>query len=748
MDRLLLSYNSVVFLTAFLLGLVLTALIAGLKNKESHTYLLATYFGVYTLITLAAFVVQSVDLGGSLLPAYIMVSLFLLLALVLLQFAYYFPSNRHAKESYVMLGYSIVSSLALIGIFLDYGTFDASGWFMQAGTLDWVIIVVLLMQVIGYSAILLIWVRKIILLQKDVNEPLWRKLLFPENRYAKAIRSFILVFSLSLVFTVSDYLQFQGVINQEEQYMIFVLVCILIFGLFFLAYISYLPERSGLLAKLVGSCLMLSLPPLILVGLRLDKMSRDAWHEERIRETRAYAEALVAGQNPETPPLLRYVLSLEETSAPSRESYQLHYAKDPTLSADTFFAFDDSFRNRRAFLSDKLGLEESAFQSAPLFKLRERVSDIHAMQLVDHFLHYDFMHEGKRYEMGYSYLDLRRALHGLNVKLALLQIVTFLVIILCFPLLLRRLLLRPLDALMDAVRSAKDGNLQVKARVYAADEIGFLARAFNTMMYTFVKAQAKIAEEEQARARLEAENARKDAELEQARRLQLAMLPQAVPRLPGLEIAVYLRAATEVGGDYYDFRQTTQGELIIGVGDATGHGLQAGTMVAATKSLFNAMVDRQEPVAFMEETSKALAAMGYENMYMALMIARIQEGRVNLTSAGMPYALIFRNETQALEDMRLPGLPLGSNIPFPYAQKEFHLRPGDVMLLQSDGLSERFNEHDEMMGDERVNAVFAEHGHKSAAEIVATLVELGEQWGGKRHQDDDITLMVVKRLAS
>ena len=87
---------------------------------------------------------------------------------------------------------------------------------------------------------------------------------------------------------------------------------------------------------------------------------------------------------------------------------------------------------------------------------------------------------------------------------------------------------------------------------------------------------------------LEADNQRKTKELEEASKLQLSMLPKNVPDVPDLEIAVYMKTASEVGGDYYDFKYDNNGTLIIAIGDATGHGMKAGTMVATIKGLFTA----------------------------------------------------------------------------------------------------------------------------------------------------------------
>ena len=85
---------------------------------------------------------------------------------------------------------------------------------------------------------------------------------------------------------------------------------------------------------------------------------------------------------------------------------------------------------------------------------------------------------------------------------------------------------------------------------------------------------------------LEIENERKTKELEEAKQLQLSMLPKSLPNLPHLDIAVYMKTATEVGGDYYDFHVHPDGTLTVILGDATGHGMMSGMMVSIMKSLF------------------------------------------------------------------------------------------------------------------------------------------------------------------
>ena len=104
------------------------------------------------------------------------------------------------------------------------------------------------------------------------------------------------------------------------------------------------------------------------------------------------------------------------------------------------------------------------------------------------------------------------------------------------------------------------------------------------------KTETQIREAELRAQIAEKESERKSYELEEARNLQLSMLPTEIPQLPNVSIAVYMKTATEVGGDYYDFHLHLDGTLTVILGDATGHGMMSGMMVSIMKSLF--MSDR------------------------------------------------------------------------------------------------------------------------------------------------------------
>lgn len=275
----------------------------------------------------------------------------------------------------------------------------------------------------------------------------------------------------------------------------------------------------------------------------------------------------------------------------------------------------------------------------------------------------------------------------------------------------------------------------------------FLARQFARTSFDL---EAQLIQVKQLSAaaleheKVKAEHDRKTKELEDARQLQLSMLPKKLPQLPHLDIAAYMKTASEVGGDYYDFHLGEDGTLTIAVGDATGHGLKAGTMVASVKSLFVSLADHPDIPLILTRLSQTLKQMNLRGLFMALTIAKIKENRLTISLAGMPPVWLYRAATQQVEDIALQQLPLGGVTKYVYQQREYELAAGDVIVLLSDGLPERFNPAGALLEDEAAKQWLTEHAQLPAHALLEGLAKLGDDWGGARPQDDDVTLVVLK----
>ena len=240
------------------------------------------------------------------------------------------------------------------------------------------------------------------------------------------------------------------------------------------------------------------------------------------------------------------------------------------------------------------------------------------------------------------------------------------------------------------------------------------------------------------------ENDRKTEELEKARQLQLSMLPKEIPSLPNLDVAAYMKTATEVGGDYYDFIKSEDDTLNIVIGDATGHGIDAGMMVSITKGLFQNLASCNSLEEVINQFNHSLYSMKLQPMYMTLRILRIKDSNLDVIGAGMFPFLIYNPITGDIREIESTGPPLGIFQNILYSNCELEISKGEVILLMTDGFVERRNDKNEMIGDKKGKNILREVGNASAQVILDRFVRECEEWGGEIPPDDDITFVVIK----
>ncbi|MBK6914582.1 MAG: SpoIIE family protein phosphatase [Ignavibacteriales bacterium] len=255
--------------------------------------------------------------------------------------------------------------------------------------------------------------------------------------------------------------------------------------------------------------------------------------------------------------------------------------------------------------------------------------------------------------------------------------------------------------------------------------------------------QKRKAVEEQGKI-IQADNDRKTKELEEARQLQLSMLPIELPQLPNLDIAVYMKTATEVGGDYYDFNVDPDGTLTFAIGDATGHGMKAGIIVSMVKALFSSGESSPDIKTFFNQSSDTLKGIELGRLMMAFIMLKIKSNKLEFANAGMPPLYIYRRQSEGVEEIMINGMPLGAMKNFPYEIKELEISSGDTILLLSDGLPELKNEKNEQYSYARVKDEFMSAAQKNSNEIVEHLKNSASEWSNEIEPDDDVTFVVIK----
>lgn len=257
--------------------------------------------------------------------------------------------------------------------------------------------------------------------------------------------------------------------------------------------------------------------------------------------------------------------------------------------------------------------------------------------------------------------------------------------------------------------------------------------------------QERIQKEKELEKRLlEADNQRKTAELEEARNLQLSMLPRKLPRLSGVEVEPFIQTATEVGGDYYDVLKTDDQSLTVVIGDATGHGVKAGMVVATAKSYFHTFAPVTDSIDLIRKMSHGIKNMHLHMLYMSLAVLKIHGRTVSYVGAGMPPILIYRASTGRVETMISKGMPLGSVVNFPYQQMDFGIEPGDAIVMMSDGLTEAYNRDRDMLGLDKLTDCLRVNGNGSAKTISESFQELIRDWTLATPTHDDITVIALK----
>ena len=245
------------------------------------------------------------------------------------------------------------------------------------------------------------------------------------------------------------------------------------------------------------------------------------------------------------------------------------------------------------------------------------------------------------------------------------------------------------------------------------------------------------------------ERERVEQELQVARRIQRASLPNAVPTLKGWQIAHHYQPAREVGGDFYDFHLLSDDRVGFVVGDATGKGVPAALVMANTCGMLRAVAQSSDysPGEVLERVNEALCPNIAPNTFVTCFYGILdpKSGSLSYANAGhdLPY---LRHSGGDAEELRARGMPLGLMPGMSYEEKETILEAGDSVLFYSDGLVEAHDPEGEMFGFPRLRALVAEHGEeRSLGDFL--MEELYSFTGEGWEQEDDITLLTLRRSA-
>jgi sigma-B regulation protein RsbU (phosphoserine phosphatase) len=306
-------------------------------------------------------------------------------------------------------------------------------------------------------------------------------------------------------------------------------------------------------------------------------------------------------------------------------------------------------------------------------------------------------------------------------------------------------------------------SVMVAPLLYGSQNLGVLAVANGPMSTPFTPADFIVFQSivEQSAFALcnaivyseAAEKRRIDRDLETARDIQRILLPAAPPDIPGYEIAGVNIPASQVSGDYYDYIPIGANRYGIAIADVCGKGVPASLIMAMCRSVLRSVAPSSSSAAkVLHQVNRQLYPDIREDMFisMAYIILEKCSEHLLLARAGHDAPLLYRAATRSVEKVNPPGMALGidSGGVFDRVTGDFTVRveSGDCLILYTDGVTEALDSNGIEFGISRLIEVIQGSADESAQAIVAQVTEKVRSFVGSQPQNDDITLVAIRKV--
>ena len=322
----------------------------------------------------------------------------------------------------------------------------------------------------------------------------------------------------------------------------------------------------------------------------------------------------------------------------------------------------------------------------------------------------------------------------------MLQLIGFAVSLLITYLFVNSLVLTPLIELDNSMKTITASRLKQRLYTSSRFELERLTDTFNSMLDRLETQQNELI----AKERLE-------KEFEIVQKMQSSILP-AIPKQKGYDVSARMIPAEEVGGDYYDYYRTANGNIWYGIGDVTGHGITSGIIMLMAQTAVNTILQMQPDITPYDLAIFVNRAL-YENIhnrlhshsYMTFYFLQSQSEGVFRYAGSHSDILIYRAASGKCERIAPDGTWLGvfSDISNEIVQREFKLEHGDILILYTDGIIEAVDKNNEQFSIERLTGLIEQNSTLHVEELRSFIFE-----EVKKHmfnQDDDLTLFLIRR---
>jgi len=304
------------------------------------------------------------------------------------------------------------------------------------------------------------------------------------------------------------------------------------------------------------------------------------------------------------------------------------------------------------------------------------------------------------------------------------------------------------------LRATRASALMIFPLIARQRTLGTISLVSTSPTRTYGAEEATLAEELARRAALVVDNARLyERQLHIARTLQRSLLPPSIPRIPGMELAARYRAAgegNEVGGDFYDAFEASDGAWILTIGDVCGKGPEAAAVTGLARHTIRAVsIHEARPSRVLATLNEAIIRELSDERFCTVCCVRLRPGphgaRLTICSGGHPLPLILRADG-SVETAGKPSMLLGVLPEVELTDHLVDLGPGDTIVMITDGVVEEIRGSDRS-GPERLNDVLAECRGLSAA-AVADAIEDSLLRFGPEAPRDDIAILVLRVATS
>jgi len=297
--------------------------------------------------------------------------------------------------------------------------------------------------------------------------------------------------------------------------------------------------------------------------------------------------------------------------------------------------------------------------------------------------------------------------------------------------------------LYEGTRRVKEGDFAYRIPLKGNDQLAELAHSFNSMTENLGRLIIVAKEKE-----------RLESELAIAREVQNQLFPKDVPFVRTLEMKGVCNPARMVSGDYYDFMPLSDGWLAFAIGDVAGKGISAALLMATIQSTMRTQLSGTNGAGpqslstakLVSTLNRQLYATTAPEKYATFFFAMYNDTTNSLTytNAGHLAPILVRGSE--ITTMGSTGTVVGAFPVARYTEKTVQLQQGDMLVAYTDGIVEPENAYGEMFGEERLTDLLLKYTSADSSEIIARTMEAVNQWTGGGELQDDMTMVVARRL--